>query len=141
VKDRYYEMKKILVIGVIILFLGVAVKPSIATVQPELKMDFPQKKSCKNKEEVPLLGFCILHIWTCTIGGYWSNSFVRLECEDLDTGEIRYRTTGLFGHYFFIGLRREHTYKITDTEYTQASEVIELLDLLNYLELETIRHD
>ena len=133
---------KLLVIGVIVLFIGVGIQPAIATIEPEERIDIQQNEGGNNQVEVPLFGFCVLLVWTyTTIGGYIPDGLTKLKCEDLDTGKIRNRTSGIFGYKLFIGLNRGHTYRITATEHTEASEVIELLDFWNYLEIETIRHD
>ena len=118
---------KTLAVAVIILFLGLAVQPSVA-VQPEEEMD------------ESTFGLCILLVWTYwTIGGGIPDSFVKLKCEDLDSGFIRNRTSGLFGLHLFIGLKKGHTYRITAIEFDK-SVVIEILNVWNFIGIETIDH-
>ena len=119
----------LIVVGITILFLGVGIQPAFAE----------ENKENNNQEEVPIFGFCILRVWTYkSVGGALPSPFTVLICEDLDTGNIRNRTSGFFGYKFFIGLRRGHTYKITAPKY-KVSVNIELLDFWNTLDMEVWR--
>ena len=117
-----------LAVAVIILFLGLAVQPSVA-VQPE-----------QVKNESPI-DFCVLMVWTISIiGAGVPEPFTRIKCEDLDTGDIRYRFTGLLGFHLFIGLSRGHTYQITATVSGRSKKITPQY-FWNYLEVIVYIHN
>jgi len=73
------------------------------------------------------LFFCTLRVWTYAYFnppvGQINYPGVRLKVEDLDTGKIRYGTTGLMGHKTFYGLQIGHDYKISAPDF-DAEKVI-----------------
>ena len=123
-------MKKAIVIGVILLFLGVGFQPALAVNQNETTNIILEEVN--NQEEVKPISFCILlvytHVWSPV--GPGTKPFVWLRCEDLATGGTRYGITGLLGLKIFIGLQRGHTYEIYARHYG-ASQVIELSYFFN----------
>jgi len=54
---------KYLAFATILLFLGVGIKPAIATVLPDEKMEVEYYEMDGNREQVPQNGFCILLVY------------------------------------------------------------------------------
>jgi len=128
---------KYLAFATILLFLGVGIKPAIATVLPDEKMEVEYYEMDGNREQVPQNGFCILLVYAWGLTEWLvpvPAPFFPLIYKDLDTGKTRLGITGLFGNKFFIGLKIGHTYKITEL-YRGRDVVIELTDFWNYVEL------
>jgi len=77
---------------------------------------------------------CFMETWSWFIKGMPGQ---RIECIDLDTGEIVYKgKTRIFGYFLFKFFPFGHDYKITaETEYGRMSKKINDLDFFQKVEL------
>jgi hypothetical protein len=130
-------LRKGLVVGIIILFIGVGVLSSVSTAT-----DIFINRNTNNKNDPSPgswnKGIVIFHtvkkdfmMPEC----YYPDPWRELTCEDLDTGEIRHIVTNWFGFRvrFFL---RGHDYKI-HLEGTTLDILIEELKFYNYARFET----
>jgi hypothetical protein len=122
------RLYKLLVVGVIVLFIGVGVQPAFA-VDVSVSKTSDNEKECNKKHNSIGLGFIMV-----VTGGGWPISpyrtfyipvgFVSVSCIDLDTGYIRYGTTRFLSFYIFKFLKRGHSFKISsESSYFDADDV------------------
>jgi len=111
-----------------------------AKVQKKNKEKFSTRELIEEEDSVSWnLGFilcrvCFMETWSWFIKGMPGQ---RIECIDLDTGEIVYKgKTRIFGYFLFKFFPFGHDYKITaETEYGRMSKKINDLDFFQKVEL------
>ena len=107
---------KLLVVGVIVLFIGMGINSAFA-VDVSISKTSDNEMECNKKHNSIGLGF----IMCLTAGEFYFTpnqvilipvGFVLVSCTDLDTGEVRYGFT-FVSFCFFKFLKRGHSYKIS----------------------------
>jgi len=133
---------KILVIGVIILFIGIGIQPAISNeVSISNTSDDRDLRNDKEIEEKPSpFPWCIAIVNTMQFNInslHWQDmGLVPFSIENLDTGKIRRRITNILGYAVFLFLPREQEFLIkihsfwSSKEYKRTTE-----EFLNWWEI------
>ena len=127
-------MEKVIVIGIIALFIFVGVQPAFAT-EPVISTDIVKEENSRDIN----LGFILCRVTYIEIGIWWETGFHGqiVELKDLETGEvIAQGKTGFFGFILFPFLAIGHDYRITAyTNYGPDSKKVEDLGLFQTIKI------
>ncbi len=136
-KNKWF--KKGLAIGIIVSLLVIAVNSTIGKESQSVNLTDKKQTIDKNIEENYISdflgnGIILFHTlrWEHGYRRYVSDPWIKLNCEDLDTGEIKHITTNSFGFRIKF-FPRGHDFKISVPLYNIEDKIIEDLGFFKHV--------